>query len=290
MKLRNSLTPYPILCSFNDDYRDSNFTADIQCGYTRDKIIIKVAFHLKNEELKKLIQEEKAFCLVHIESPQTSFRKRVDTTEDQLTISLDKDDLSDSIEICTFIVAAEDIENYHNSLFNAIDEDLHISLTKGNIMAIGTSKEILLERKNQEMRDADSLIKIIRNAKGKKASIYVDTDSSDCILLGMDESLIDSYWKLGKQKYREVLFSMLFLPAMIVVLTRMKEDSLSDESSGFEDKKWYIAIMDLLDKAGYSLENLSEEDNSILEAAQVIFKNPIKMAMNALEANDVEEE
>ena len=289
MKLRNSLTPYPILCAFNDDYRDSRFTADIHCSHSLDKIKIDVHFQLDNAELQQLIKEGKAFYLVHVESPQTSFREKEETCKEQLSIVLDKDEISDSIEICTFIVAAEDIMDYHNSLFNAIDENLHIALTKGNIMAIGSSKEISIERKSQEIRDADSLIKIIRNIKGKPATLYVNTDDADNILLGMDPELIDSYNLLGRGKYRETLFAMLFLPAMITILMRMKKDDESEESSQFEGKKWYVAILDLLEKAGYSLNELKEEDNSILEAAQVIFKNPIKLAINALNANDEEE-
>ena len=278
-----------MLCAFNDDYIDSKFAAKIQCSYSLDKIRVEVQFQLENAQLQQLIAEGKATYLVHIESPKTSLRKRISTGKEELSTFLNKDELSDCIEICTFIVANEDIENYHNNLFNALDKDFCVSLTKGNIIAIGTSKEIYIERKSKEARDADSLIKIRRNPKGKAASIYVDTDSLEYIILGIDDSLFNMYNSLGKGRYREAMLSLLFLPAMIVILTRMKKDSEATESQ-FEGKKWYEAIMDLLNKAGYSLESLKEENDSILEAAQVILKNPIQVAMNALNTNGTEEE
>lgn len=278
-----------MLCAFNDDYIDSKFAAEVQCRHSLNNVRIDICFHLENAQLQQLIMEGKVSYLVHIESPKTSLRKRFSTGKEKLSVLLNKDDLSDCIEICTFIVANEDIENYHNSSFNALDKNMVVTLSKGNIIAIGTSKEIYIERKSTEARDADSLIKIRRNAKGRAASIYVDTDNQDYIILGIDDSLFNIYNSLGKGRYREATFSLLFLPAMIVILTRMKKDSESAESQ-LEGKKWYEAIMDLLDKAGYSLENLKEDNDTILEAAQVILKNPIQVAMNALNTDGVEED
>lgn len=290
MKLSNGLTPYPILCSFNDDYRDSQFTADIHCNKSLEKIKIDVAFHLQNDELQKMIQEGKAKYLLHIESPKISLRRKIITNKNRIEEILEKDEVTDSIEVCTFIVAAEDIHDYHNSLFNALDADLRISLSKGNIIAIGTRKEFILEKNDKESRDAESLIKIQKLVAKEHTSLSVNTDNEKYLILGLDESVFDLYWKMGQRKYREVIISMVLLPAMITVLMRMKKDSESNEESQFEGKEWYMGILELLENAGYSLEELKEEDNSVLEAAQTIFQNPIKTALNALDANDVEEE
>lgn len=290
MKLRNSLTPYPILCAYNDDYRDSSFKADIQCSYSAEKVKLIVTFQLENEELEHLLSEGKVKYLVHVESPKISFRKEYETIEKQIQIILDKDAVTDSIQVCTFIVANENMQDYHNALFNELDTGLHISLARGNTIAIGPAKELFLEKNSKELCDAESLIKIVKNAKDKKASLYVNTDEEEYILIGIDAALYDLYWKLGKRKYKEVIFSLVLLPAFITILTRMKKDNESDEDSQFEGKEWYTAILDLLDQADYSLDDLKEEDNSILEAVQVIFRNPIKKALNALDANDGEEE
>lgn len=133
MKLRNSLTPYPVLCAFNDDYIDSKFTAEIQCNHNLNNIRVNIFFRLENAQLQQLIMEGKAAYLVHIESPKTSLRKRFSTDKEKLSILLSKDDLSDCIEICTFIVANKDIENYHNNSFNALDKDMIITLSKGHL-------------------------------------------------------------------------------------------------------------------------------------------------------------
>lgn len=289
MKIKNSLTPYPILCDYNDDYRDSKFDAEIHLTNSLDKVKCEVVFRLKNDVLEKMIQEHKAVYLLHIESPQSSYRTEVTTANDKVSLVMRKDELADSIEICTFIVAATDIEDYYNPNFNALDADLHIALTKGSILAVGTQKEILIERKKQDARDADSLIHVEKSKAGKPASVYINTENDDYLMLGIDEKLYDTYFGLGKGKYRETVFSLLFMPALVVVLSRMCHVSQSGENY-FEEKKWYQAIVDLLERAGYTLDSLSEDNETLLEAVQVIFKNPISRALNELSTNnDVEE-
>lgn len=65
MKIKNSLTPYPILCDYNDDYRDSKFDAEIHLTNSLDKVKCEVVFRLKNDVLEKMIQEQKAVYLLH---------------------------------------------------------------------------------------------------------------------------------------------------------------------------------------------------------------------------------
>ncbi len=289
MKLRNSLTPYPILCGFNADYKDSSFDASIQFTYSADKIKGDITFHLDNREMEELIKQGKAAYLAHVESPLASYRKKFVSKTDHLQLSIGKEELSGIIEVCTFVVAMTDIDGYHSASFNSFDSDLSIHLSKGNILAIGSALEIELERKDGLPSDADSLIKIRKNDKGRPASIYVDTDSDDYILLGLNEDLFDLYCETARGKYKQSVFTMLFLPAMIVILERMVTDYFGEERN-MEEKKWYKTIVELLDKNGYALESLSVEDDTILEAAQVIFKNPINAALNELATFDYGEE
>ena len=57
MKIKNSLTPYPILCDYNDDYRDSKFDAEIHLTNSLDKVKCEVVFRLKNDVLEKMIEK-----------------------------------------------------------------------------------------------------------------------------------------------------------------------------------------------------------------------------------------
>lgn len=290
MKVRNSLAPYPILCAFSDDYKDSHFDAVIRFTYSASKIKGDISFSLDNQEIRELIKEEKAAYLVHVESPLSSFRKKFTSKDAHIQLFLEKEELADCIEVCTFVVATDDIFDYHSQSFNSLDSDLCVTLAKGNILAIGPVQEIRIERKGEEAKDADSLIKIRKNPKGEPASVYVDTeDNDDYIILGLDEELFDLYCETGRGKYKQSVFTMLFLPAMIVILDRMVQDYL-DGSVNLDEKKWCKAIAELLESNGYSLDSLSDNDQKILEAAQVIFKNPIKAALYELATLDSSEE
>lgn len=85
MEIKNKLYPHPVLRENNDDYIDSYFEMDLD--YERDiKLLkLKVNFKLKNEQLEKMIEEEKLQFLVHIECPKTSYRKIIATNEKSVT-------------------------------------------------------------------------------------------------------------------------------------------------------------------------------------------------------------
>ncbi len=291
MKVRSSLTPYPVLCAFSDDYKDSRFDASIRFTASANKIRGDIVFSLDNPEIKGLIKQGKAVYLVHVESPLTSFRKKFTSKDDHLQLFLNKEELADCIEICTFVIATGDIADYHSESFNALDSDLHISLAKGNVLAIGPAQEIQIQRKGEEAKDANSLIKIRKNQKGKPASIYVDTDGDEYIILGLDEELFDLYCETARGKYKQSVFSMIFLPAMIIILESMVRDYERGNKES-EDRKWYNAIMELLEKKKYSLDSLisGDTERNIMEAAQVVFENPIKAALQELATLDGFEE
>ena len=67
MKIKNKLTPYPILSRYNNDYIDSSFETVISANCIFSEIVINIDVNLVNEGLEELIDNEQAGYIMHIE-------------------------------------------------------------------------------------------------------------------------------------------------------------------------------------------------------------------------------
>src|SRR4051812_31745550 len=87
MKINTSY-PYPVLYSENDDYIDSSFDVESYINEEFGELKISTKFNLNNEGIKGLINDGVGSYLIHVECPQTSYRKAFVSVEDFLEINI----------------------------------------------------------------------------------------------------------------------------------------------------------------------------------------------------------
>ena len=118
MRIKNRLSPYPILDDYGDDYINSSFSAkyDVKTQFT--EVNGKIVFHLQNREIESLIQMKKAEYLVHIECPSTSYRCKISSAEPEVEFNINSEYLSKMIEIRTFIVLTQNINGFTSERFH----------------------------------------------------------------------------------------------------------------------------------------------------------------------------
>lgn len=281
MKVKNRLSPYPILFDYRDDYLQSSFRADISATERFNDIVVHVEFHLKDNVIEELIQTNRARFLLHIECPAMSLRQSYEVEDNQFQISLPMDDVCERLEICTFIVANEDIKGYSNPQFHSDYRGLTFDLSKGQLVAIGTSKQYDIEKNSDPMASLPSIVKIVKSNSKVKGTITVNTDNNDYIYVGLSQDAFDLYARLGKHVYAKTVMSLVLLPAMITVLDRIRE-----ETDSFQDARWFTVIEELLERNGYTVDQLSldDGDDSVLSIAQAIFSNPVQRSLRELDA------
>lgn len=279
MKIKQRINSYPILSSVSDDYINSSFKTNIDWADAK-KTKIRVDFDLNNEIIQKLIENEYAHYLVHVECPTTSFRQAYTSAKDQIIITLPQQNLNEKIEINTFIVAAKEIKEYTNSLFNMDFKGMKFYLSKGNILAIGNAVEIPIENKYNE----NSIIRITKRNDNALDALRVDTSKSEYIIVSLPEKLRDLYCNLGSGQFENICMSIIILPVIMVVLKRM-QGAANDEDNSVTELHWYKVIESWLDNKGIDIKDMdfdSEGENSVLAIAQRIFENPIKKAFEEL--------
>lgn len=280
MRIKNRLTPYPILDNYGDDYINSSFTANYEVTAQFSEVYGKITFELINKEIQELIDTNKATYTVHIECPSTSYRVVKQSFEKEIEFKLSSSDLSKKIEIRTFIVLQEDISNFTSSCFHPDYSNQKFNLNKHQIIAIGTAKDFDINQDDRDLESFPSIIQMVRLKDKKKGSICVNTDNDDHIIIGLAEEVYDQYARLGKQMYRSTAFCLILLPALIVIMQRMQENK---DDSDMNSRHWFQVIDTLLKNNGFDLDDISINNDTMLTICQSVFADPIARSLKELD-------
>lgn len=280
MKINKRLASYPILASGDDDYVDSSFDAALEETKDFDKLKIKLKFVLHNAGLEKLIRDRKAVYAAHLECPLLSYRKMVVSCEEELNYTIDMKDLANMVEVSTFIVASEDIPQYYNEKFNWEYGKAGVDITKGNILAIGPTFTVDVNRSKDGLKKLTDIIRIKQYEGTECAETKVVLDG-DVILIYTNKLIKDKYYSYGRE-YLYNIISMIFVPAMVYILTSMKNNS-----DAYSEYRWYSVIEQLLNQNGVEVHQLRDDESdgkyAIHMLAQKIFKAPIEKGILELE-------
>ena len=280
MRIKNRLSPYPMLDNYGDDYVDSSFTVDYEVDTQFKEIYGKLSFKLDNKEILELIENNLAEYTVHIECPSTCYRNIIRATEPEIEFKLDTLDISRVIEIRTFIVLREDIKQFFSSKFHPDYAGQKFDLFAHQIIAIGTAMNYDVQKDDKDLDSLPSIIQIVKMKDTKRGSLSVNTDNDAYIIIGLTEEIYELYASLGKNTFKETIFSLVLIPALIVVLQRMH---ISRDDDAVNSMHWFQVIESMLESNGFELENLNIENESLLSICQSIFADPIARSFKELE-------
>ena len=281
MRLKDRLSPYPILDDYSDDYINSSFTAKYELTLQFKEIYGKIQFQLHNKEIQDLIKDKKAEFLVHIECSYTCYRKKFSSFENEIEFKLKSVDLAQTIEIRTFVVLVKDVTGFASSDFHPDYLGQIFNLQAHQIIAIGTAKDFKINKDDKDLESFPSILKIVKITDKRKESLSVDTDEDNYILIGLSEEIYELYANLGKNLYKATAFSLILLPAMMIVLERMYRYK---EDEDFNSKHWVQVMQYILEKNKVSLDKISIENDTLLTLSQSIFADPIGRSFQELES------
>ncbi len=277
MRPSNGLSPYPILASFRDDYQDSTFSTSVDCLPNAQAAFISCKFELHDDGLRQLIDQGGACYLLHLECGVTSFRKAYRCQVPVLRVHVPLTQIADSIDVCTYVVATQDLPAYANSAFHPDYGNGSFAVHAGGILAIGDSYALQIE----ETGDTDvppSLIRVVKGDSDKSEDVQVNTDGSEYIVVRLNPRTYDLYLQEGNGPLGDTVFSLILLPVLQTVLSRMAAD---EEDA---DKSWYRSIEELIGSYGIAVKDIDQNDpqKSPMAVAQKIFEDPVARALEAI--------
>ena len=286
MRLNKYLSAYPILAEGDDDYVDSYYDVKIESQSSFGKLGLSITHKCNNKGLISLIKNGDAVFLTHVECSLLGFRNTYSCDAEMQKIEIDLNNLSNDIEVSCFIVATKNISNYYDEKFNWEFGDVGVNIECGNVLAIGPTYYIEIDRNNNKLKKLSDVIKIDSHNDNKK-EMEVNLEGN-VILILISKNAKKLYSIHGDNYYKYNVISMILVPAMIYILTMMKNNT-----EAYQEKKWFKIIEKLLNENGVKVEELdtlnSNGKKSVFTLAQDIFKAPLDKGLEEL-SRDTEEE
>ena len=278
MELRDRLYPYPILASFKDDYYDSEFNVYVTPTISAKNIVFEFQYNLINEGIWDLLATGKAKVVAHIECPSTSFRTSIDVMDVGSKIEIPSGQVNNLIQICSFIVANEDINGYKNDDFNEVYEGLEFQIDKYNFLALGSQINIPIEKDYDEIKNITSIFSVIRSLDPNLE--FVERDFyQDKIYIKIPAKQFDMY-KISIQDptNHSYMHSMILVPVLIEIFESLKRDEWEE----LEDKRWFKSLLTSLKKMDIYLTEETAKFVNVFPFVQKITESPILSSLENL--------
>ena len=91
MKIKERYHSYPVLAPYTDDYPNTLFSIKkLEDIVDRNNYVFEVELNLNNKGLEKLINEQLAEFVIHVECSKTSFRRIFKSSMSTLTLQIEK--------------------------------------------------------------------------------------------------------------------------------------------------------------------------------------------------------
>lgn len=283
MEIRSKMYPYPVIISNGDYYVDSSFDVQVDVYNEEQGLRIEFIAKVSNDDIKELISGQKAAYVYHFECSQTGFRKAEIVFEEHAVVKIDKDKVSGKLEICSFVVAIQDIQEFSSVDFNDDYAGLRFDLEKGCILAVGQQCSVDVFQKQDAIRNIKSIFTVIRNVDTTVKEMQIDV-TSNYICISLPSKEYGIYSGLNSDPTLvEVLNSVFIVPALIVAIEKIKSINPMDREDNLGDNVWYRSLM-LVFKKRYSIdiERYPFEDGDSVKYAQMLINNPLGKALDQL--------
>lgn len=281
MRIVNSLYPYPVLSSNDDDFNE-NSLFDVEYSLNEATVFrkpkLKATFNLVDESIAKLIEDGKANYFLHVECSHTSYREifEVIKSDSEFELEIDLEKMRTNLEVTAFILAKTKIKGYSNPNVNqALYGDSYVfpTLGPGDPLAVSFTVDIELD----EVNDLVKIPSIIKVAKTTEEMMRVDYDGN-VLFVYLPISQYDNYVNF-QGRFGETLILSIIQPALIYVLDAIAYNRGED----FQDRKWFRVLEKKIEGLGYTMNQLCNDEINSIILTQKILAHPLDRLFVELE-------
>lgn len=274
--------PNPVLINNNMDYNDSAFDVILEnSSIDNDLLKLNLKYEIECNSLAEFIKEEKVKVIIKIQSVGTPYREIFEFGDKkELLVSINKNNLAKKISIEGYIIASDNIKNFHPAELNELFFKSQIfNIRKGDILALHPGYSLPLDSSELEGPVA-SIFQIIKNEELKESvDVILDTDTEK-INIHLNTMTYESYMKIRSQKVLDkYLAAVIVLPALTEALFYIASDEQNpDKPSDYENKRWYRQIKNKITE-----KNLSFDGKSITSVASSLLGEIVSTALTDFE-------
>lgn len=279
MQIKNKYYPYPVIAAGNDSYEDATFTSDADYAIDAHNVKLTLCAEIDNQLLNDMIKNGAVKYAHHIECQQTCFRKLVLTDEKIHEEIIHESLLNGIVQVCTFLMADEDLVGYANPNFAKDYRGIKFNLDRGCVMAIGSQINIAINKDKEDLSRTSSIFSIRRDHDPSHTELQVSTTGSKIVVL-IPEKTCNQYLNLSNQAmFVPVLHSMVIMPALMQVLSELKEAAQQNALYNYEDLRWFRGLKKTAEKLEISFDQDALTQINAFKAAQQFLDTPVVKAL-----------
>jgi len=282
MLIKRRQYPHPVLSYFSDDLVDCEFQTTLTHSTTKTAYVFNAVCKTSCRDLAGLIKDGRAKYAFHFECNTTRFRRLFASHEDEFSFEIPAAEIDGKVQICSFILAAQDIADYKISNFHSDFNNARFSIRKGDVLAVDYDRDFFAEKEIDPLKKIPSIFTVlINNSDGAPPYDYELGEYKIVIYLSKEN--FERYKMLElDQSLQTTMASLIIVPALSLILEQFRADS--SLFSEHEEKRWFRVLNKKLEGIGIDIKNDATFINTSLVVAQQLIGDPVTLSLKALEA------
>ncbi|WIM41138.1 hypothetical protein PO903_09800 [Paenibacillus sp. PK4536] len=270
--------PYPVLSYYSDDIINSYFSTNLNSSESLENYSFEAICDTDCKGITNIINEKKAKYAFLIDCSSTRFRKLFSSYDPKFNFEIPSEKLEGKVEICSFVLASENMKNYFLEEFHEDYSGTVFSVNAGDILAIDRDRIFHAEKDIDSLQKIPSIFSVQPDYNDDAPHFDIDS-SGEKIIIKLSQSNYKNYSLISLDHNSNKLIASLFIiPALVQTFETIK----SNDSIDFEDLRWYHVINKHLLKINIDMRMGDLENNSSILVAQELIGNPIEEALNFL--------
>ena len=270
---------YPVLSEGRDDYKTCKFNAEFQHKQTITALNLDFEFKTDCEEINRLIANDKAEYLIHLECPTTFFRKTLSTAAPNISTRISLSRIKKNLEMVALIVAKRNFKNFFCADWNEDFEGLNFDFEKGNVLAYKVLQTLWLPE-NSDFGKNESIFSLCKKLVEDDRPFEVNLDG-DKIKIFLGENDFKTFTRYAeKNDMQPILNAMVIFPTLVYIFDELREDIQMYDSA-----EWFISLCEAYRKRGLNfISEITDSDKKSIELSQEVMELPITNALKNLSA------
>lgn len=298
MQVKNKIFPYPVL---NNNKLYSNFgdySFEIMYEPSEDEyayILKDIKFSTESKFINDLYDKKLIKVFLVVECSDTVFRKKIEVDKISSTIRLYKNDFTEKVDISMFAVATKNF-TLSSSEVDEDYQDIEFEIEKYDILCANDGFNVRFKHDEAENNLVKSIFSIIPSDSINDGTFEVNCELGKKITISMSDADFKNMNIVNTvPTYKEVVFNMLLVPALIEGLTlclKTVQEGTNDLDDVGNKYVWFRSIL-MSYKRLYGKDITIDEfkSSSPVFLAQQLLGKPLGAALNKLvvETNKIDE-
>lgn len=274
MSQNNLAYPYPVLTAYSDDVQPALNAQNVQVGEMQiinNDYVLALTLVLEDQQLLKLIEEEKAEYMFDVNCPTSLYRRCINSKHNEVKIDFPFKRVSGVAKIRPYVIAKTAF-TYQNPTFHPDYGNESFEIEEGDVLAIFNEITYDFEIDYNQLK-AFSSIMFIRKAEdeNEKDIHYIMDEPKIVIILPVDKFAKYNQFKADPQ-YTNAVHASLAQNALLAVLM---QTNWNDEDSQEPLWKRTIRYRVAHEEELMPYKDLNNQENLVI-IAQKLLGDPIQ--------------